>query len=112
MRFRLNDVAALLTGEREELCDEYTRAIRLLQFQTWIYWPRTNRPATAALMAAALILDKIEEDVWSDEFNGECTDLDRVMLFKPRPSLPRLEELREIQRTAAFMMPYLLLTAA
>jgi hypothetical protein len=64
----LERAVELLVGERNERF-EFERAIRLLEFQTWIYWPGmdTNMPNIAGLMAAALILENIEDDIYADE---------------------------------------------
>jgi hypothetical protein len=97
----LKDTAELLTGEREERF-EFERAIRLLEFRTWIYWPLTNKPSTAGMMAAAIILENIEEDIFCDESDtarreadpdpefGSLIDLDD----KPNSTSSRINALR------------------
>jgi hypothetical protein len=60
------DTIQLLIGEREERF-KFERAIRLLEFRTWIYWPLTNKHNTAGMMAAALLLENIEDDIFIDE---------------------------------------------
>jgi hypothetical protein len=64
----LKSTVELLVGEREEQF-EFERAIRLMEFQTWIYWPGmdTNMPNIAGLMAAVLLLENIEDDIFAEE---------------------------------------------
>jgi hypothetical protein len=61
MSFHLQDSVHLLLGLREEDY-RYERAIRLYQFQTWIYFPNPNRKAVnaAGRLAAARYLEEIQ----------------------------------------------------
>jgi hypothetical protein len=75
---RLIHTVELLTGERNELF-EFERAIRLLEFQTWIYWPQSNAPQpevpnSAGLMAAVFILEGIEDDIYGDEADSAARE--------------------------------------
>jgi hypothetical protein len=91
----LKSAVELLVGEREEQF-EFERAIRLMEFQTWIYWPGldTNMPNIAGLMAAVLLLENIEDDI----FCGEAADPDNPHLInltdKPNATLGRISALR------------------
>src|ERR1035437_4844732 len=65
----ISDAPRLLVGTREEKF-KYERAIRMFQFQTWIFAPGEVAIKYAGLIAATKILRKIEEDVFLPE---ECT---------------------------------------
>jgi hypothetical protein len=64
--WQLRHTVDLLIGEQNERF-EFERAISLLEFQTWIYWPETTLPNIAGLMAAVLILENIEDDIYFQE---------------------------------------------
>jgi hypothetical protein len=64
--WQLRHTVDLLIGEQNERF-EFERAISLLEFQTWIYWPETTLPNIAGLMAAVFILENIEDDIYFDE---------------------------------------------
>jgi hypothetical protein len=95
----LRRTVELLIGERAERF-EFERAIRLLEFQTWIYWPGTKLANFAGLMAAALILENIEDDIFADETElaqrqadpGEPPFID--LTDKPSATLGRINSLR------------------
>src|ERR1035437_10507637 len=65
----ISDAPRLLVGTREEKF-KHERAIRMFQFQTWIFAPGEVAIKYAGLIAATKILRKIEEDVFLPE---ECT---------------------------------------
>jgi hypothetical protein len=100
----LRSTVELLVGEREEQF-EFERAIRLMEFQTWIYWPGidTNMPNIAGLMAAVLLLENIEDDIFADEadFAQRTADPDNPHLInltdKPNATLGRITALRSNQ---------------
>jgi hypothetical protein len=82
LRFDLENAVKLLVGERKEQF-EFERAIRLMEFQTWIYWPgaNTNLPHIAGLMAAVLLLENIEDDIYFEEaaLTHSVTDPDQQL---------------------------------
>jgi hypothetical protein len=88
---------ALLSGERNEEF-EFERAISLLEFQTWIYSPGTNLANIAGLMAAVLILENIEDDIYADEPKLPLADPDEPTSInlndKPDATLHRISVLR------------------
>lgn len=102
--FDLESAVELLVGERNEQF-EFERAIRLMEFQTWIYWPGTNTkmPKIAGLMAAVLLLENIEDDIYFDEAGLEQSlkDPDRQPSIdfddKPNATLGRISALRSNQ---------------
>jgi hypothetical protein len=69
LRYDLENAVELLVGERKEQF-EFERAIRLMEFQTWIYWPgrNMNLPHIAGLMAAVLLLENISIAAWRDRW--------------------------------------------
>jgi hypothetical protein len=71
----LKSTIELLVGEREEQF-EFEPAVRLMEFRTWIYSPNTTMPNIAGLMAAVLLLENIEDDIFADEseFAQRTTD--------------------------------------
>jgi hypothetical protein len=101
--FEVNRTVELLTGERNEDF-EFEKAIRLLEFQTWIYWPQLTAPQpeaanSAGLMAAVFILEQIEEDIYFDEASfassqenyGESKGV--ILTDKPDATLNRIKVL-------------------
>lgn len=58
----MKDIISLLVGDRDEKFP-YERAVRLCQFQTWIYCPNdsTEAPEEAGLLAATLILRYMDQ---------------------------------------------------
>jgi hypothetical protein len=66
MQLDLAYAVELLTAERYEMFN-FEKEIALLEFQTWIYWPMTNKADSAGMIAATLILEKTEENIsWDD----------------------------------------------
>jgi hypothetical protein len=104
LRFDLENAVKLLVGERKEQF-EFERAIRLMEFQTWIYWPgaNTNLPHIAGLMAAVLLLENIEDDIYVEEaaLAHSLTDPDEQFSVdlndKPNATLGRIKTLRSNQ---------------
>jgi hypothetical protein len=101
LRYDLESAVELLVGERKEQF-EFERAIRLMEFQTWIYWPGTNPnlPHIAGLMAAVLLLENIEDDIYFEEaaLAQSLTDPDKPLSvdlsYKPDATLGRINILR------------------
>jgi hypothetical protein len=97
----LKSTVELLVGGREEQF-EFERAIRLMEFQTWIYWPGsgTNMPNIAGLMAAVLLLENIEDDIFAEEseYAQRMADPDNPpsvnLTDKPNATLGRISALR------------------
>jgi hypothetical protein len=90
----LNETVELLVGEWEESF-KYERAIRLFEFQTWIYWPHDDRATnTAGMMAAVFILEHIEEDIYWDVQAADPDHIGFVNLRdKPDATLQRINVL-------------------
>jgi hypothetical protein len=103
IRLDLEDSVKLLTGERKERF-EFERAIRLVEFQTWIYWPRTDKPNSAGMVASALILEAIEDDIFCSEADAVQREADPDALVsvdltnKPDATLSRISVLRNDKR--------------
>jgi hypothetical protein len=104
---RLIHTVELLTGEQNELF-KFERAIRLLEFQTWIYWPETDAPQpqepnSAGLMAAVFVLEGIEDDIYLGEadFASREDNYGEARLInlndKPDATLYRINALRANQ---------------
>ena len=95
----LQRTVELLIGEREEQF-ELERAIRLMEFRTWIYSPDTNMPNIAGLMAAVLLLENVEDDIFFEESElaQRRSDPDAWPLIdlsdKPNATLGRVAALR------------------
>jgi hypothetical protein len=104
LRYDLESAVELLVGERKEQF-EFERAIRLMEFQTWIYWPEmnTNMPNIAGLMAAVLLLENIEDDIYFEEapLAQQFKDPDEQPFIdfndKPNATLGRINALRSNQ---------------
>ncbi len=98
----LKSTIELLVGEREEQF-EFEPAVRLMEFRTWIYSPDTTMPNIAGLMAAVLLLENIEDDIFADEseFAQRTTDPDNPpsinLTDKPNAALGRISALRSNQ---------------
>jgi hypothetical protein len=99
----LQDSVKLLTGGREERF-LFERAIRLFEFQTWIYWPGTDKSYFAGMMASALILEAIEDDIFYSESAAIQSEADPGGRFnfdptdKPDATLSRINVLRNDRR--------------
>jgi hypothetical protein len=95
MQLNLQSAVQLLTGERRELF-KFEKAITLLEFQTWIYWPFTNKADSAGMIAATLILHKTEEDISYEHLDLDDYDADSFdKPLKRQLTLRRIEELRK-----------------
>jgi hypothetical protein len=98
---RLSDTVELLVGERAEWF-KFERAIRLFEFRSWVYWPSDegirNR---AGLLAAVLMLDQIEDDIFFEEdvaaqyLAYPDGDIGVDLNDKPDPTLYRIQVLRK-----------------
>ena len=103
----LNNKVKLLIGDRQERF-ELERAICLIEFQTWVYWPRTQMFASAGTMAAVFILEGIEEDIYFDEAsiaNGHGSLIN--LTNKPAPTSRKLRLLltdKKYQQIYDFIM--------
>jgi hypothetical protein len=97
LKATLEDTTELLLGNREEKF-QYERAIRLFQFQTWVFVPCFRTIEWAGLIAAAKIARLIEIHEYLPHPNGEpkfddypAITLERIVeLQKKRPSYFRL----------------------
>jgi hypothetical protein len=101
----LEDVLTLLAHKREEAF-EGERAVRLFQFRIWILFPGRDEAIAAKwaeLITAAKLLDRAEEDYFSDEEDARQRRADdRVFVDltdKPMQTLTRIETLRKDNNT-------------
>jgi hypothetical protein len=97
-KWALNRAIGLLLGNKEEKF-EYQRAIRLFQFQSWIFAPSMDAIRCAGLIAATKIARNIEVDEFVPIRNGlmDLSDL-------PDITLDRIIDLR--QRNPSYWSVY------
>jgi hypothetical protein len=96
--FAVEKIISLLTYQREEAF-EGERAICLFQFQTWILFPEdTTYTNWAGLIAAAKVLDRLDEDIFVDDEDARLRseDIRGAINLNDRPP-QKIKRLRRLQ---------------